>query len=59
MNDKLEIKRIKALDLLQENIDSLDAEDAVAELEARISLQGNVLREALDGMLGYFEVNPA
>ncbi|KGD64860.1 recombination associated protein [Alcanivorax nanhaiticus] len=59
VNDKLEIKRIKALDLLQENIDSLDADDAVAELEARISLQGSVLREALDGLFGYFEVNPA
>ena len=59
VNDKLEIKRIKALDVLQENIDTLDADDAVAELEARISLQGSVLREALDGLFGYFEVNPA
>ena len=59
VNDKLEIKRIKALDVLQENIDTLDADDAVAELEARISLQGGVLREALDGLFGYFEVNPA
>ena len=59
INDKLEIKRIKALDLLQENIDAMDADDAVAELQARISLQGNVLREALDGLFGYFEVNPA
>ena len=54
VNDKLEIKRIKALDLLQENIDALDADDVVAELQARISLQANVLREALDGLLGYF-----
>ena len=37
----------------------MDADDAVAELQARISLQGNVLREALDGLFGYFEVNPA
>lgn len=54
VNDKLEIKRIRALDLLQENIDALDADDVVAELQARISLQANVLREALDGLLGYF-----
>lgn len=59
VNDKLEIKRIKALDLLQENIDALDADDAVAELQARISLQGSVLREALDGLLEYFGVTPA
>ena len=56
INEKLEIKRIKPLDLLQENIDALDADDAVAELQARISLQGKVLREALDSLYGYFEV---
>ena len=55
VNDKLEIKRIKALDLLQENIDAMDPEDAVDELKARISLQGNVLREVLDSLLRYFE----
>ncbi|PWG73595.1 recombination-associated protein RdgC, partial [Enterococcus hirae] len=50
VNDKLEIKRIRPLDVMQENIDAMDADDAVAELETRISLQGNVLREALDGL---------
>lgn len=59
VNDKLEIKRIKPLDLLQENIDSLDADDAVAELQARLSLQGTVLRETLDALYAYFDVNPA
>ena len=56
VNDKLEIKRIKALDLLQENIDALDADDAMEELQARISLQGKALRDALDCLLEYFGV---
>lgn len=57
VNDKLEIKRIKALDLLQENIDALDADDEVEELQARISLQGNSLRGIVDGLFNYFGVN--
>ena len=42
--------------IMQENIDALDADDAVAELQARISLQGTVLRDAIDSLYGYFEV---
>ena len=54
LNEKLEIKRIKALDVMKENIESMDAADAVEELQAQISLQGGVLREALDSLYGYF-----
>lgn len=50
------IKRIKPLDLIQENIDAIDAEDALAELVARISLQGGTLRAALDTLFDYFEI---
>lgn len=50
------IKRIKPLDLIQENLDSIDAEDALAELMARISLQGCTLRGALDTLFAYFEI---
>ncbi|MDX1803488.1 MAG: recombination-associated protein RdgC [Alcanivorax sp.] len=57
VNDKLEIKRIKPLDQLKENIDALDADDAVAELQAQMTLQGNVLREALDSLYPYFEIS--
>lgn len=58
VNDKLEIKRIKPLDMLQENISTLESDDAVSELEALISLQGPLLREALDSLYEYFEANP-
>ncbi len=58
VNDRLEIKRIQPLDLLQENIDALDADDAVEELQARISLQGKVIRETLDSLYGYFSTAP-
>ncbi|ASK36136.1 recombination-associated protein RdgC [Alloalcanivorax mobilis] len=63
-NDELEldllqdfsIKRIKPLDLIQENIDAIDAEDAMAELMARITVQGGTLRGALDTLYSHFEV---
>ena len=34
----------------------MEADDAVAELMARISLQGNALRNLLDGIYQYFQV---
>ena len=54
LSDKLEIKRLRALDLLNEKMDSLDSEDAVSELLARISLQGSPLRMLLDRLLDFF-----
>ncbi|WP_272962298.1 recombination-associated protein RdgC [Alcanivorax jadensis] len=57
VNDKLEIKRIKALDLLQENIDAMDADDEVEELQAQIALQGSVLRDAINVLFTHFGVN--
>ncbi|EKF73505.1 recombination associated protein [Alcanivorax hongdengensis A-11-3] len=56
VNDKLEIKRIRPLDQLKENIDALEADDAVAELQAQMTLQGTVLRDALDSLYEYFEI---
>lgn len=56
VNDKLEIKRVRALDTIKENIDNLDADDAVSELLARISLQAPVLRDSLDALFHYFGV---
>ena len=52
----LAIKRLKPLDLIQENIDNINAEDALEELMARLSLQGATLRAALDSLYDYFEV---
>jgi len=54
ITNTLEIKRIKPLDLLQENIDAMDADDRVSELQAIVSLQGAALREALDSIYAYF-----
>lgn len=50
------IKRIKPLDLIQENIEAIDAEDATAELMARISLQGGTLRGVLDTLFEHFQI---
>ncbi len=54
--DTLEIKRLRPLDLIRDNINNIDAEDAVAELLARISLQGHALRAALDSLYAHFEI---
>ncbi|HET7314501.1 recombination-associated protein RdgC [Salinisphaera sp.] len=56
LDDALDLKRIRALDLIQDDLDSLDAEDAVAELTARIALQGEALRGILDRLYTHFGV---
>mgnify|MGYP002359201747 FL=1 len=56
LQQDLAIKRLKPLDLIQENIDNINAEDALEELMARLSLQGATLRAALDSLYDYFEV---
>ena len=56
LQQDLAIKRLKPLDLIQENTDNINAEDALEELMARLSLQGATLRAALDSLYDYFEV---
>jgi recombination associated protein RdgC len=56
LDANLDLKRIRALDLLQEDIDGLEAEDAVAELHARVALQGQALRGVLDRLYAHFSV---
>ena len=56
LDENLDLKRIRALDLIQEDLDALDAEDAVAELHARLSLQGQALRGVLDRLYTHFGV---
>ena len=48
LTEELQIKRLRPLDLIREQIDGIDAEDAVAELHARIALQGESLRALID-----------
>jgi recombination associated protein RdgC len=48
LTDNLQIKRLRPLDLIRENLDNIEGEDALAELMARISLQGDSLRQLLD-----------
>lgn len=43
LTDSLQIRRLRPLDLIREQLDQLDAEDAMAELMARIRLQGDAL----------------
>lgn len=56
LDENLDLKRIRALDLIQDDLDSLDAEDAVAELTARMALQGEALRGILDRLYTHFGV---
>jgi len=56
LDENLDIKRIRALDLIQDDLDALEAEDAVAELHARLSLQGQALRGLLDRLYTHFGV---
>lgn len=56
LDENLDIKRIRALDLIQDDLDGLDTEDAVAEMHARLSLQGQALRGLLDRLYTHFGV---
>lgn len=56
IDENLDLKRIRALDLIQDDLDSLDADDAVAELTARVALQGEALRGVLDRLYTHFGV---
>ncbi|MES1933403.1 recombination associated protein [Salinisphaera shabanensis T35B1] len=59
LDENLDLKRIRALDLIQDDLDSLDAGDAVAELTARVALQGEALRGVLDRLYTHFGVSGA
>jgi recombination associated protein RdgC len=48
LTDSLQIKRLRPLDLIREHLDNVEGEDALAELMARISLQGESLRRLMD-----------
>ena len=56
VDENLDLKRIRPLDLIQEDLDSVDADDAVAELTARIALQGEAIRGVLDRLYTHFGV---
>ncbi|WP_423820535.1 recombination-associated protein RdgC [Salinisphaera sp. SPP-AMP-43] len=56
LDEHLDLKRIRALDLIQDDLDSVDADDPVAELTARIALQGEALRGILDRLYTHFGV---
>ncbi len=57
VTEDLQFKRIKPLDLVQENLDNLRDDDALAELMARLILQAGLLRSVLDRLFEYFEVD--
>lgn len=56
LDNQLDLKRIRALDVAQDKLDSVDADDAVAELTARIALQGELLRSVLSRIHDHFGV---
>lgn len=56
LDENLDLKRLRPLDLIQDDLDAVEAEDAVAELQARMSLQGQALRGVLDRLYTHFGV---
>lgn len=56
INDKAQLKTIKPLSILQENLSQLDAEEAIAALTAEWSLQGGVLRKVVAALSDFLTV---
>ena len=56
LQQDLAVKRLKPLDLIQENLDGINAEDALDEMMARLELQGGTLRGALDTLFQFFDI---
>lgn len=56
LQQDLAVKRLKPLDLIQDNLDGINAEDALDEMMARLELQGGTLRGALDTLFAFFEI---
>ena len=54
LDESLDLKRIRALDVIQEDLDALETEDAVAELQARVSIQAQPLRDLIARLYGHF-----
>src|SRR5699024_5081252 len=47
VTERLALKRIRPLDRINDSLETLDNDDAVAELQARLALQGGALRQVL------------
>lgn len=47
LDEQLAIKRIRPLDQINDSLEALDAEDAVAELQAQLALQAGALRQLM------------
>lgn len=56
LTEGLGIKRIRPLDQIRENLDAADTQDAVAELQARLSVQGGAIRALLKCLYDHFNV---
>lgn len=56
VTSQLAIKRIQPLDRINDSLESMDTEDAVAELQARLALQGGALRQLMSGLYPAFGV---
>ncbi|MDN5938666.1 MAG: recombination-associated protein RdgC [Salinisphaera sp.] len=52
----LALKRIRPLDRINDSLENLDTEDAVAELQARLALQGGAIRQLMDCLYPAFGV---
>src|SRR5699024_5724080 len=47
LDEQLTLKRLRPLDRINDDLEQLDADDAVAELQSRLALQGGVLRQLM------------
>lgn len=59
LTSQLALKRIRPLDRINDSLESMDAEDAVAELQARLALQGGAVRQLLHCLYAVFGVEGA
>lgn len=56
LQEDFSIKRIRPLDVMAERIEAMDAEDALDELMAQISLQGGSLSQLVDVLFDTFQI---
>jgi len=58
LDEQLAIKRIRPLDQINDSLESLEAEDAAAELQAQLALQAGALRQLQTCLDKAFEIAP-
>lgn len=58
LDEQLTLKRLRPLDQINDSLEAMDADDAVAELQAQLALQGGALRQLQQCLDKAFEIAP-